>query len=117
MVPVIRSLTDRWWKDCGKAPCHSTVFFFISTLCFIAILLELLAFKINFYRDNLMNEDEDVKELVVRTLFQESTGMSVNRPKFKTIGELQRICNGKLCELNALLNRIELTVVNCYASA
>ena len=64
-----------------------------------------------------MDEDKDIQELIVQDLFQESTGMSVNRPKFKTIGELQRICNGKPCELNALLNRIELTVENCYASA
>ena len=42
--------------------------------------------------------------------------MSVNRPKFKTIGELGKIFDGKPIEFSALLNRIELTVENRYSS-
>ena len=57
-----------------------------------------------------------IQELTVRNLFQESTGMSVNRPKFKTIGELGKIFDGKPIEFSALLNRIELTVENRYSS-
>lgn len=44
--------------------------------------------------------------------------MSSNRlPKFKTIGELRKVFNDKPFEFNALVNRIELTVEDCYARA
>lgn len=68
---------------------------------------------------NIMaNEDHMILEVVCRKLFGEPpTTPSTRHPKFKTIGELRKIFNDKPFDFNALVNRIELTVEDCYARA